>query len=136
MNAMQKVAWTHLVVSVVAVAAVTLLFPFIGSRATGAFALLGLVGLGGLFLRRHGSSVIVDERDREIERRATSIAVGTAWMVLTVVLAVATVWSSYTNLHTVSTGFLNWLIWVNFALCVGMKGLAAVVLYRRQQHAA
>ena len=33
-------------------------------------------------------------------------------------------------------GFLNWLIWINFVLCLGMRGLAAVLLYRRQQHAA
>ena len=136
MNAMEKVAWTELVVSVAAVAVATLLFPWLGSRATSAFALLALITLSVVFVRRRGNRIVVDERDREIQRRATSISVGTAWMTLVTALAVATSWSSYSNTHAVSTGFLNWLIWVQFAFCFGMKGLASVVMYRRQQHAA
>lgn len=136
-NAMQKVAWTNLIVSAAAIAAATLLYPFLGSQAaTGAFGLLGFLALSGLFLRRRGDRVVVDERDREIDIKAKIIGVGTAWMTLSMTLAVATVWSSYWNIHAVSTGFLNWLIWINFAICYGMYGLAAVVLYRRQQHAA
>jgi uncharacterized membrane protein len=136
MNAMQKVAWTELIVSVAAVVVVSLLFPFIGSRATGAFAILGLVALGALFLRRRGDRVVVDERDRQIERRATSIAVNTTWLSLVAALAVANLWSNYVEIHAVSSGFLNWLIWIQFAVCYGIKGLAGVVLYQRQEHAA
>ena len=135
MNAMEKVAWTELIVSVVAVAVATLLSPWLGSRATSAFALLALIVLGYAFIRPRGHRIVVDERDREIERRATRIGVGTAWMTLSAVLATATVWSNYSNIHAVSTGFLNWLIWVQFAICYGTKGLASVVMYRRQQHA-
>jgi cytochrome bd-type quinol oxidase subunit 2 len=136
MNAMEKVGWTELLVSVVAVAVATLLYPWLGERATSAFALLALVMVSVVFLRQRGTRIVIDERDREIERRATSIGVGTAWMALFTALAVAATWSSYTNAHAVSTGFLNWLIWVQFAMYFGIKGLATIALYRRRQHAA
>ena len=45
-------------------------------------------------------------------------------------------WSVYTQIYSVSTAFLNWLIWIQFAICYGTQGLAMVVMYRRQQHAA
>ena len=57
-------------------------------------------------------------------------------MTLLVVLAVAGMWSNYRDEHAVSTAFLNWLIWTQFALCFGIKGLAAVIAYRRQPHAS
>jgi uncharacterized membrane protein len=136
MNAMEKVAWTELLVSVVAVAVVTLLFPWLGSRATSGFAVLALIAVSGVFLRRRGNRIVVDERDREIARRATSIGVGTAWMTLSTALAAASLWANFSQIHTVSTEFLNWLIWIQFAICYGTQGLVAVVMYRRQQHAA
>ena len=82
MNAMEKVAWTEMGVSVAAVVLASLLIPWGSQAATSAFALLGLIGFTGAFLRRRGNRVVVDERDREIARRATSIGVGTAWMSL------------------------------------------------------
>jgi hypothetical protein len=137
MNAMEKVAWTELVVSVAATVLASLLIPWLGSQAAASgFALLGLIGLSGALLRRRGNRVVVDERDREIARRATSIGVGTAWMSLFMTLIAATMWSSYTQTHSVSTAFLNWLIWIQFAICYGTQGLVMVVMYRRQQHAA
>lgn len=136
MNAMEKAAWTELLVSVVAVVVATALSPWLGSRATGAFALMALVVLGYVFIRPRGNRVVVDERDREIAAWASRVGVGTAWTMLFVVLTLATTWASYSGAHAVSTGFLNWLIWIQFAVCFGARGLAAVVMYRRQQHAA
>jgi hypothetical protein len=136
MNAMQKVAWTELVVSVAAVAAATLLIPWLGQGAAGAFGLLGLLGLSVVFVRRRGNRVVVDERDREIEASATRIGVGVAWMTLFMALIVATLRANCFQTNTVSTTFLTWLIWVQFAICYGVKGLVAVILYRRQQLAA
>jgi cytochrome bd-type quinol oxidase subunit 2 len=136
MNAMEKVAWTELLVSVVTFAVVTCLYPWLGNQATSAFALLALSALGAVFLRRRGTAVVVDERDREIAGRAARIASGTAWMTLLTVLVAATMWSSYRNEHAVSTAFLNWLIWIQFAVCFGIKGLVAVIEYRRQPHAS
>jgi hypothetical protein len=57
-------------------------------------------------------------------------------MTLLMALIAATLWSNYSQIHTVSTEFLNWLIWIQFAICYGAQGLVAVVMYRRQQHAA
>lgn len=136
MNAMEKMAWTEAVVSAAAVATVTALTPWLGPRAAGGFGLLGLVALGGLFVRRRGDRVVVDERDREIERRAATIGVQAAWMNLFMSLIVATLWANYSHADAVSTGLLNWLIWVQFAICYGVKGFIAVVLYRRQARAA
>jgi hypothetical protein len=136
MNAMQKVAWAELMISVAAVIAATLLIPWLGPRATGAFGLLGLLGFSILFLQRRGNRVVVDERDWAIERKATGIGVGTAWMTLFTTLIAATLWANYSHAGAVSTEFLNWLIWVQFAICYGTKGLLAVVMYRKQQHAA
>ena len=135
MNAMEKVAWTELVVSVSAVTVATLLFPWLGHRATGGFGLLGLLVLSIVFVRQRGNQVVVDERDREIERRATRIGVGTAWMTLFTALIAATLWANYSHINAVSTRFLIWLIWVQFAICYGTKGLVAVIMYRRQQRA-
>jgi uncharacterized membrane protein len=136
MNAMEKVAWTELVVSVSAVGVATLLIPWLGNGATGAFGLLGFLGLCVVFVRRRGNRVVVDERDREIEAHATRIGVGVAWMTLFTALIVATLWANYSHANAVSTGFLNWLLWVQFATCYGIKGLVAVLMYRRQQRAA
>ncbi|MES2792977.1 MAG: DUF2178 domain-containing protein [Planctomycetota bacterium] len=135
MNAMEKVAWTELVVCVTAVTAVTLLLPWVGDSAITGFALLGLMVFGALFIRRRDNRVVVDERDREIERKATSIGVSSAWMTLFLVLIAATTWSGYSHIDAVPIRFLNWLIWIQFAICYGIKGLAAILMYRRQ-HAA
>jgi hypothetical protein len=137
MSAMEKVAWTQLLVSILAIAVATLLIPWLGPQAaTSGFALLAFITLSVLFLRRRGQAVVVDERDRQIARRATSIGVGTAWMTLFTALIAATMWSNYEQDHAVSTSFLGWLIWIQFAICYGTQGLVAVVMYRRQRHAA
>lgn len=135
MNAMEKVAWTNLLVSAVAIVAATAAIPWLGPRATGFFGLLALIPLGMIFLRQRGDRVVVDERDRVIDRKAGNIAVGATWMLLVITLIGATMWGSYTQAHMVSTAFLNWLIWIQAAACFGLRGLAALVLYRRQ-HAA
>jgi hypothetical protein len=135
MNALEKTAWTELLVSIAAVTAVTLLIPWMGHRAAGAFGIMGFIGFSVVFLRRRGQQVIIDERDLEISRRATAIGIGAAWMVLFMSLIAATLWSGYTQKDVVPIAFLNWLIWIQFAICYGIKGLSAVVMYRRQ-HAA
>jgi cytochrome bd-type quinol oxidase subunit 2 len=135
MNPMEKVAWFELIVSVSAVAIASLLFPWLGPRASGAFGILGLLAFSIIFVRKRGNQIMYDERDREIERRATSIGVGSAWMTLFTTLIVAGLWSNYSHINAVSSQFLNWLIWVQFAICYGMKGLVSVIMYRRQRHA-
>ncbi len=131
MNAMEKVAWTNLGVSAFAVLVVLAVTPWLGAGATGFFALLALIPLSALFLRQRGSRVIVDERDREIDHKARDVAVGASWMLLLVGMVAATVWGSQTESHAVPAALLNWLIWAQFATCFGVRGLAAIVLYRR-----
>jgi uncharacterized membrane protein len=136
MNAMEKAAWMELVVSVGAVALAAALFPWLHDGAAACFSLLGLLGLSYFFVRPRRNQVVVDERDWEIDRRALRIGVSVAWMTLFSALIVATMWANYSRTHAVSTRVLNWLIWAQFAICYGTKGLVAVILYRRQQVAA
>jgi amino acid transporter len=136
MNAMEKVAWTELSVSIVAVVTVALLIPLVGSAATCGFAVLALVALSGLFLRRRGSQVVVDERDREIARKAKSVSIGTSWMTLLIALIIATMWSVHKGEQAVSSLLLNWLIWMQFVIVYGIHGLVSVLMYRSQRHAA
>jgi hypothetical protein len=136
MNAMEKVAWTELSVSVITVAVVSCLYPWLGNAATSAFALLALVTVGAVFLRRRGTAIVVDERDRQVAATATRVATATTWMTLLGLLIVASLWSNFQGEHAVSTALLNWLIWIQFALLFATKGLIAIVEYRRQLHAA
>ena len=135
MNAMEKVAWAELLVCVTALAAVGLLVPWLGDRAVGGFGLLGFLGFTVLFLRRRGNRVITDERDTEIQRVATSFGISAACFTLFLVLTILVVWAGYSHTDAVPTRILTWLIWISFAVLYGVKGLAAVVLYRRP-HAA
>lgn len=135
MNAMEKVAWTELLVSLTAVVAVALLFPWLGDAAIGAFGLLGLMGFAILFIRRRGSRVVVDERDYQIQLKATAVGIYTSWMAMILTLIGAVVCSGYADAETVPTRLLNWLLWLQFAFCFGLRGLVSIALYRRQ-HAA
>jgi hypothetical protein len=135
MNAMEKVAWTELSVSLGVSAFVLLLAPWLGSAASAGFALMALIALSALFLREKGR-VVVDERDRWIERTAQRFAFSAAWMTLFFSLILLVVWSSTSGAHVVSTRLLNWLVWSQFPILYGVKGLTAVVLYRSSPDAA
>ena len=78
MTAMEKVAWTELLVSVAAVVVASVLFPWLGGKAHVGFGLLGLVVCSVWFVRRRGQRVVIDERDRAIEQRATQLGVQAA----------------------------------------------------------
>lgn len=136
MNAMEKVAWTELIVSAAAVLAAAALIPWLGNTASGAFGLLGLLVCSLWFVRKRGSGVVVDERDREIERQATKFGVEAAWMATFLALIVLVFWSSIYNENVIATRVLTWLIWIQFAICYGVKGFIGVISYRRQRHAA
>lgn len=136
MSASEKAAWLQLIVCVEAIVVVIILFPWLGHRAIAGFSLLALVAVSAVYFRRGGNRVLVDERDREIERQANRMAVETTWLGLITVLAVAAAWSSYSDVHSVSARFLNGLIWVQFVAYFGTKALATVGLYRSHRHAA
>ena len=136
MTAMEKVAWTELLVSVTTIVIVTALIPWLGNGATGAFGLLGLLVCGLWFIKRRGNSVVIDERDREIERRSTRRGIEVAWMMLFLALIAIVLWSSYANEGVVATWMLTWLVWLQFAVCYSVKGFVSVLAYRRQSRAA
>ncbi len=135
MSAMEKLAGTQLVVAALTIVAVTVALPWMGSASIGFFSLLALIPVGLIFLRRDGGRVVVDERDREIDKRATSLGIAAAWSVLFGALLAATLWANFTHADVVGTVFLTWLISVQAAILWGVKGLVAVVLYRRQRAA-
>ena len=136
MNAMEKVAWYKLLVSIAAAVVVTVLLPWLGAQgALAGFALLALLAGSGLFLRKRGTKVVVDERDRGIDYQRIRWGVYAAWMALFLPLLVLTLWSNQTN-RPISTLLLTWLLWVDIAILTGVRGLVGVILYRRQSRAA
>ena len=136
MRAMEKVAWTEFLVSVTTLVVVTALYPWLGNGATSEFGLLAFVFASAWFLRRRGTAVVVDERDRAIERQARNAGASAAWQFLFVALIAVGLGQSYLGMHDVPLRVLNWLIWVQFAIFIGVKGLVGVVCYRRQNRAA
>jgi hypothetical protein len=136
MNAMEKVAWAELAISATALGAVAVLLPWLGQGATGAFGLLGFLGLTILFLRKKGPGVVVDERDQEINRRATQLGIYAAWMTSFLCLLALVLWSGQQEQQVVATSILTWLLWSQFAVCYLVKGLVGVVSYRRRGLAA
>jgi len=129
MNALQKVAWTELIVSVLALVSVLILYPWLGDRATGAFGLLGLLGVGSLFTIRRGNKIVSDERDRDIELRSKYWGFGTAWMFLFLSLIMITMWHGYQK-QDIPTKYVFALIWLQFVVCYGVKGAVSLRLYR------
>jgi len=129
MNALQKVAWAELAVSILAVALVAALYPWLGGAAAGGFGVLGLLGVTPLLMRNRGVKVVHDERDQAIEKQAAWAGFGFAWMLMLASLAVVTMWHSYHE-REVAPGLLNIMIWIQFAFCYAVKGAATLLQYR------
>ncbi len=55
-------------------------------------------------------------------------------MSLIAILAAANLWSNQAGIHTVSSGFVNWLIWGQFVACFSIKAVASIVYYRSQRY--
>ncbi|MBV07722.1 MAG: hypothetical protein CMN21_00725 [Rubinisphaera sp.] len=136
MSAMEKVAWTELLVSILAVIVVLILYPMFGSNAHAGFAVLGFLVCSLWFIKRRGQKVVIDERDHAIEKRSTQIGVETAWMATFLALIGIVFWTNYFNDGMVTTRLLTWLIWIQFAICYGVKGCVGVLTYRGQNRAS
>ncbi len=133
MTGMEKLIWTEFLVALGSALLVALLYPWLKDGADGGFGLMGLMVLGAYFIKRRGA--VVDERDQKIERDSRFFGVGAAWMVLLFGLIGITLWANYQH-APVSIRLLNWLIWISCAVCYLVKGLAGIIAYRRQSHAA
>jgi hypothetical protein len=136
MNAMEKVAWFELTVSVVALAIVTALYPWLGNGAVGAFGILGLLGGSYWFLRRRGAGIVIDERDRAIDQKARFAGVTAAWQVMLVALIVIVLVADHQGAKQIPLNLIVWLVFLQGAICYGVKGLVGVLCYRRQSRAA
>ena len=135
MNAVEKSAWTELVVVVVALVATAIALPYLGHRASDWFALLIFLPLGMLFFRKRGDQVIVDERDREIQEKATNFGVKAAWMGTFLVLIAVSMTHGYAK-EAVPTRYLDTIIWLQLAGCYGVRALFTIFSYRGQRCAA
>ena len=135
MNAVEKSAWTELVVVVAAVVATVTALPYLGHLSASWFALLAFLPLGMFFFRKRGDQVIVDERDREIQQKATNIGVQAAWMGTFMALIAVSMAHGYAK-EAVPTPYLNWIIWLQFAGCYGVRAFFTIFLYRGQHSAA
>lgn len=136
MNAMEKVAWTEMIVAIGSLLVVMALMPWLGNAATGAFGLLGFIAIGSIwFTWGRDKALIIDERDREIEQLSIRQGIGAAWMVLFLTLIAIVFWSSLANEGVVATWMLTWLVWLQIVVCYGVKGCVAIVAYRRQRYA-
>lgn len=137
MSAMEKVYWAELVITLLVCALVASAYPWLGDGATGIFALLALIAVfGAWFLRRKKNQILVDERDRAIDQRAIRWGIGAGWGLFLGTLVILVLSSGMLEYQSVSVRFLNWLVWIQFAICEGVKGLAGVCLYRNQRHGA
>ena len=135
MNAMEKVAWTEVVVSTAAIVSAIVAYPWLGQGSEGFFGILGFLVVGMLFLRKRGDEVITDERDKAIEKTATSQSVHIVWLTSLLILIGLTMTFGYhdANLPTV---YLNWLIWMQLAVLYLAKGLLSLRAYRGAHHAS
>ena len=135
MNPVQKVAWTELIVSVLAIVLVATLYPWLGSAALGGFGLLGVLGITPLFLRKRGNQVMRDERDAQIESVASWFGFGTAYFLLMLSMVAITLFYSQQQ-RDVPTSLLSVLLWSQFAFCYAIKGAIALLHYRGTNRAA
>lgn len=103
-------------------------------RVFGGLILAGIVVWGGASLRtyRQNGTVVVDERDRNILQRATSLESGLALLSLTAWMVILTevFWAD----QSVPLGYLQLLFWSTFLAAVLGKSLGIVIGYRRIEH--
>ena len=135
MVALQKVAWLEVCVAGTSIVLASALIPWLGHGATGAFGILGGLGLSAVFLRGKANEIVIDERDQEIERLSRSRGIFVAWLFSYFVLLGLILWAWKTQQPTISTLLLTWVMWLQFALCYLVKGTSTLMTYRKQNSA-
>ena len=130
MNPFQKIAWYNLAVIALAVAACLVLYTLTGhpQASMAGFGLLGLLGFSALFLGRQKGTVLYDERDREIERKAFMTGFFVFW--LSFVAACMLIPFSYNHQPVPSYLFFG-LCMGGLMVFLGARSVAVLVLYRR-----
>lgn len=134
MNALQKVAWTEVIVTFVASAAALAAIPLLRERSIWLFGLLAVApAIYPLWVRQRGNVIVRDERDDDIARRSESCGVSSAWMFFVISMIAISMWY---HPHAIPTGYVFTLIWIQFAIYIGVKGMAALLFYRGVNRAA
>jgi len=130
MSRQQTRARFNLAVCLTAVVLTLGLYPFVGSPAVGALGLMGLLGLGPLFFRsRPGSQeVLWDEREREIQLRASIISYSIFWVVF--VAANMTLWAVYRKDGAVPVIFLPIIVFGGWLLFTVIQSIITLTQYR------
>ena len=135
MNALQKVAWVELIVSLVAVATALALYPWFGDHAAGAIWILGLLGICPLIMLQEKGEVVSDERDRAIELRSTYWGQGAAWLLLSLSILAVGMWHSWIG-QEVPAKYVIALVYIHLAVYFAVKGAYSLVCYGRSERAA
>lgn len=135
MSALQRVAWLEVLVSVGATALAIAALPLLGDAALAVFGLMGLLGFSFVLLKSRGESIVVDERDRAIDRRAIRWGAGVGWIVLLLGCVAIVVRASLVGQETASLRALTWLVATQPAIVYTVKGLTALASYRADHHA-
>jgi hypothetical protein len=133
MSRQEKHAWFNIGVLVVACLFFMLLYPRIGIHpATGAFGLLGFLGVAPfLFYPKNVKiSKILDEREREIARRAKDAAFSIFWIFFISLFLLVTFLHSGDNI-TVPADFLPLVVLSAWMLVVLVQSIVMLVLSKK-----
>lgn len=129
----ERVAWMSLSVLGLALVSFTVLCFLISvPRATGAFGLLGLLGLTPLLFRKSERDPIVfDERDRLIQARSIQIAYAVFWLLF--VVGSMSLYFFYQQRGLMPVEILPMFPLVGWMIVTFVQSIAVLVQYRRDR---
>lgn len=130
MSAIQKHAWFNLIVVLGTLLIVGCLYPFLGWKAHGALGLMGLLGLGPVFYRKHKREVVMDERDVLIQSRSTLIGYSVFWVVY-VLVASLLVPLLYGQKGSVPVSVVQLSVFYAMVLFLGVMSFATLIQHSK-----
>jgi hypothetical protein len=130
MSPLQKDAVFGITISIIATGLfVTLLVVKNFQVAYAAFGVLGIYGLTPwLFFRKSGKKLLLDERDKEINARGTSIGFWTFWFLFTIVSVITALVGGEKNIPASS---LAYAVMVGMIIMIITKSITVLSLYRQ-----
>jgi hypothetical protein len=130
MNPSQKIAWFMLIVLFLATAAFLVLYKLTGHplASIAGFSLMGLIGFSPLFLEKKKGQVLIDERDKEINRKAMLAGYGVFWLYY---VATFTIIPLVRGFEAIPIHIWALTFWFGFIVMMAARSVAVLVLYRR-----